>query len=73
MEDFNIAYLAKLSNLSESHFRKTFKDLTSFSPAKYRNRLRIEQAVGSNDQLYFSRLFKQFTGFSPSKFKNGVI
>ena len=45
MEDFNIAYLAKLSNLSESHFRKTFKDLTSFSPAKYRNRLRIEQAM----------------------------
>ena len=43
-EDFKISDLANLCNLSESHFRKLFKEYTDLSPAEYKNQLRIEHA-----------------------------
>ena len=43
-ENFKISFMAEKFNMSESHFRKLFKDFTGLSPVEYRNGLRIEHA-----------------------------
>ena len=43
-ENFKMSLLAEKFNLSESHFRKLFKDFTNLSPIEYRNQLRVEHA-----------------------------
>lgn len=43
-ENFKMSLLAEKFNLSESHFRKLFKDFTGLSPVEYRNGLRVEHA-----------------------------
>lgn len=43
-ENFKMSFLAEKFNMSESHFRKLFKDFTGLSPVEYRNGLRIEHA-----------------------------
>ena len=43
-DNIKISLIAKKFNLSESHFRKLFKDFTNLSPVDYRNQLRIEHA-----------------------------
>lgn len=43
-ENFKMSLLAEKFNMSESHFRKLFKDFTGLSPVEYRNGLRIEHA-----------------------------
>lgn len=43
-ENFKMSYLAEKFNLSESYFRKLFRDFTGISPVEYRNGLRVEHA-----------------------------
>lgn len=43
-ENFKMSFLAEKFNLSESYFRKLFKDFTGLSPVEYRNGLRVEHA-----------------------------
>lgn len=43
-ENFKMSFLAEKFNLSESHFRKLFREFTGLSPIEYRNGLRIEHA-----------------------------
>lgn len=44
MENFDIAALAGKCELSESHFRKIFSEITGQSPLEYLNHFRIEKA-----------------------------
>jgi AraC-like DNA-binding protein len=44
-EDFHIADLAKLCNMSEPRFYDTFKRFTGYTPIAYKNRVRIQQAL----------------------------
>ena len=43
-ENFKISFMAEKFNMSESYFRKLFRDFTGLSPVEYRNGLRIEHA-----------------------------
>ena len=43
-ENIKISLIAERFGLSESHFRKLFKDFTNLSPVDYRNQLRVEHA-----------------------------
>lgn len=43
-DNYKMSSLAEKFNLSESHFRKLFKEFTGLSPVEYRNGLRIEHA-----------------------------
>ena len=43
-EELSIAQLAEICNLSETHFRRLFKDKFSMSPLKYLNLIRIREA-----------------------------
>ena len=43
-ENYKMSLLAEKFNLSESHFRKLFKEFTGLSPVEYRNQLRIEHS-----------------------------
>ena len=43
-DNYKISSLAEKFNLSESHFRKLFREFTGLSPIEYRNGLRIEHA-----------------------------
>ena len=42
--DFPISELAKMCNMSETHFRRVFKKYKNMSPVKYRNQLRLNHA-----------------------------
>ena len=42
-ENKKISYYASLCNMSESNFRKLFKEYTSLSPIEFRNRIRIAE------------------------------
>lgn len=43
-ENHKISYYAELCNMSESNFRKLFREYTKMSPIEYRNKIRIAQA-----------------------------
>ena len=43
-ENFKISFMAEKFNMSESYFRKLFRDFTGLSPVEYRNGLRVEHA-----------------------------
>ena len=43
-ENFKMSFLAEKFNLSESYFRRLFRDFTGLSPIEYRNGLRVEHA-----------------------------
>ena len=43
-ENFKMSFLAEKFNLSESYFRRLFRDFTGLSPVEYRNGLRVEHA-----------------------------
>lgn len=42
-ENHKMSYYAELCNMSESNFRKLFREYTSMSPIEYRNKIRIVQ------------------------------
>lgn len=52
-EELRISELAKLCNMSETHFCRLFRDLIGTSPHDYINRIRIHKACS---QLYASNL-----------------
>ncbi|MBO5851143.1 MAG: helix-turn-helix transcriptional regulator, partial [Clostridia bacterium] len=52
-ENFDINYLATLSNISEVYFRRLFKKTFGYPPAEYRIKLRINKAC---DYLKFTNL-----------------
>ena len=43
-ENHKISYYAELCNMSESNFRKLFREYTKMAPIEYRNKIRIAQA-----------------------------
>ena len=52
-ENFDINYLATLSNVSEVYFRRLFKKMFGYPPAEYRIKLRINKAC---DYLKYTQL-----------------
>ena len=52
-ENFDINYLATLSNISEVYFRRLFKKMFGYPPAEYRIKLRINKAC---DYLKYTQL-----------------
>lgn len=82
-ENRPVADYASTCNLSESHFRKRFRDTFGMSPIEYRNRLRFSEArrlyqaghtmktiaeqVGFCDENHLSRLYKKAYGHSLKK------
>ena len=44
ISDTSIAELAEMCNVSESTFRRMFKDYKNMAPARYRNKLRLEHS-----------------------------
>lgn len=79
-ENLPIEYYAQKCNLSESYFRKIFKDTIGMSPINYRNELRFAEAerlyllyrnigraateVGFCDEVFFTKLYKKRFGIS---------
>ena len=77
-ENLSVKEYADRCHMSESHFRKKFKEYTGKSPIQYRNELRFAEArrlyaqgstihdiaeeLGFFDAGYFSRLYKQCNG-----------
>lgn len=82
-ENLPISVYANLCTLSESYFRKKFRENTGISPIEYRNRLRFAEArhlyqgnqnlqeiaekVGFCDAGYFSKLYKKYYGTTLKK------
>lgn len=80
-----VPFLAKMVNLSPSHFAMSFKKVTGYSPVDYLIYMRISKAkmllddkmsitavseiVGFSDVYYFSKSFKKIVGVSPSNYK----
>jgi AraC-like DNA-binding protein len=72
-------------NMSESHFRRLFKQRTGRSPKEFIITLKISKAkellsrgesikktaelVGWEDEFYFMRIFRKISGISPGKFR----
>jgi len=81
----SVKELADMANLSESRFRRVFKDRTGRSPQAYIVSFKMSRAkkylssgmvikeaaaaLGYDDHYYFSRLFKQVTGTPPGVFQ----
>ena len=79
-ENLPIKVYAEKCNLSESYFRKLFKETLGMSPISYRNELRFAQAqhlypiyrnvakvadeVGFCDEVFFTKLYKKRFGTS---------
>ena len=82
-EEFDIAYLCRLMNISRSTLYRLFEEEVGCSPSEYLIRYRVTQArkmlskgasvksaalsCGFDDPLYFSRLFYKATGVRPSR------
>lgn len=79
-ENHPVSDYAKLCLMSESYFRKKFKQHTGLSPLEYRNQLRLEEAkrlymsrmpihtiaetVGFEDPGYLTKIYKKMKGTS---------
>ncbi|MBO5218604.1 MAG: helix-turn-helix transcriptional regulator, partial [Clostridia bacterium] len=73
------------SAMSESEFRRLFRQETGMPPQRYKNWLRVKkarelieagapvsraaEAVGFSDMAYFNKLFHQFYGIAPREAK----
>ncbi|MCX5632082.1 MAG: AraC family transcriptional regulator [Phycisphaerae bacterium] len=84
-EEISISELAKRYNLSESYFRRYFRQHTGRSPREFIMSLRISRAkellkqgltvkeislaVGYTDMFYFMRAFKKVAGTSCGRFR----
>ncbi len=85
----NINELAERCGMSQTHFRRLFKELYGESPKRMATSARISRAkellgsgktikdvaneLGFRDQFYFMRAFKSSTGQSPGKFRDIAI
>lgn len=79
-ENLPIKFYAEKCNLSESYFRKVFRETIGMSPINYRNELRFAEAerlyllhrnigraateVGFCDEVFFTKLYKKRFGIS---------
>ena len=86
-KDIPIKEFANYAGLSETHFRRLFKEHVGCSPKDFIISLRISKAkeylstgvsiketaarLGFNDPFYFMRLFKKVSGSAPGKFIKG--
>lgn len=77
---------AGYANLSETHFRRLFRQYAGRSPKEFLISLRISKAkellsrgvpikeaavlAGWEDEFYFMRIFKKISGISPGRFRN---
>ncbi|OGV45591.1 MAG: hypothetical protein A2017_12320 [Lentisphaerae bacterium GWF2_44_16] len=84
-KDASINEFAAHCGLSETHFRRLFKNYTGRSPKDFMNSLKISKAkaylsqgrsikqtaelLGFEDIFYFMRLFKKISGTAPGKFQ----
>lgn len=84
-EEISISNLAGKYGLSESHFRRSFRQHTGRSPREFITSLRISRAkellkqdltvkevsltVGYRDVFYFMRIFKKVAGTSCGRFR----
>lgn len=85
----SISELAKRFNLSDTHFRRLFRNYTGRSPREFVTSLRISKAkelllqnkkikevaniVGFEDKFYFMRVFRTVTGISPGRWQKDHI
>jgi len=53
-ENHMVSYYADMCNMSESNFRRLFKEYTSLSPIEYRNLIRVHQVKNMVDSEEFS-------------------
>jgi AraC-like DNA-binding protein len=83
-----ISELAESFNLSDTHFRRLFRNYTGRSPREFVTSLRISKAkelllqnkrikeiakiVGYEDVFYFMRVFKTVTGLSPGRWQKNL-
>ena len=84
-KNISVNAYAGYANLSETHFRRLFKQRTGRSPKEFLISLRISKAkellsrgvpikeaaafVGWDDEFYFMRIFKKVSGISAGKFR----
>ena len=70
----SVRQLAKISSMSESFFRKEFKNVTGISPLQYINDLRITRALELLESGYY-KIYEiaEKSGFSDSKYFSTVI
>lgn len=73
-ESFKISYLAKLCNLSESHFYNVFKRCTGTSPIAYKNNIIIQNALNllSDTKMSIEEI-SNYLGFSSSNYFRKVF
>ncbi len=85
-KNISVNEYASYSNLSETHFRRLFKQHTGRSPKEFLISLRISKAkellsrgvsikeasalAGWDDEFYFMRIFKKISGTSAGKFRH---
>jgi len=88
-ESLDISALARMANLSPSHFYRVFKREIGQTPMDYLNRIRLEKArrilrsgnsvtetalqCGFNSTSHFSTCFSRHFGISPSKYRSNYI
>lgn len=53
-EDIRIAQMAELCNVSESHFRRSFYEITNMNPLEFVNLVRIQKACGLLKKTQYS-------------------
>lgn len=84
-KNLSVSECAAEANMSESHFRRLFRQRTGRSPKEFITALRISKAkallasgesikrtaelVGWDDEFYFMRIFRKVSGISPGKFR----
>jgi AraC-like DNA-binding protein len=85
-KNISVSECAKRVCLSETHFRRLFKQNTGRSPKEFLISLKISKAkellshgvsiketaasVGWDDEFYFMRIFKKTSGITPGRFQN---
>lgn len=73
-QKLSIGKLAKMCNLCETQFRKTFKKEFGVSPVKYINKLRVNKAVIKLSSSYYSMdEISELCGFSDQKYFSKVF
>ena len=87
-KNISISDLAERFDLSDTHFRRLFRNYTGRSPREFVTSLRISKAkelllqnkkikevakiVGYEDVFYFMRVFKTVTGLSPGRWQKDL-
>ncbi len=72
--DLTVLKISEMASLSESHFRKVFKEYFGTSPLQYVNNLRVKHALELLDSGYY-KIYEiaEMAGFSDTKYFSTVI